>query len=182
MLFTVVNVQFITGSQLGIHKVIGTWNTWGKHWHVQGGVGVGRGSSSVGWGGIDTAGVHVCDRANGGFWHQQMLLHRFVLKFCLLPQSSYFTFISGLWRIIKNTSCCECTSNNQTLIVLLCCNVQSKYLYIYSVKQMTGGKIKIVFNQLHQRQGRGGEIKKKSFEVAMIIKSPTPPFCSIILR
>lgn len=41
---------------------------------------------------------------------------------------------------------------------------------------MTGGKIKIVFNQL-QRQGCGREIKKKkkSFEIAVIIKSPPPP-------
>lgn len=60
MLFTVVNVQFITGSQLGIHEVIGTWNTLGKHWHVQGAVG--RGGLLVGWGGFDTAGAHVGDR------------------------------------------------------------------------------------------------------------------------
>lgn len=56
-------MQFITGSQLGIHKVIGTWNTWGKHWHVQGRGGMG---GYVGWGGFDTAGAHVCDRARWG--------------------------------------------------------------------------------------------------------------------
>lgn len=36
-------MQFITGSQLGIHKVIGTWNTWGGNTGMY--KGVGRGSS-----------------------------------------------------------------------------------------------------------------------------------------
>lgn len=43
-------MQFITGSQFGIHKVIGTWNTWGKHWHVRRGE-VGRGGGR-GWDGV----------------------------------------------------------------------------------------------------------------------------------
>ena len=68
----------------------------------------------------------------------------FVLLFCLnllsflLPKALVFTFIIflGYEGIIKNnTSCCECTSNNQTSIVLLCHNVQFIYLYIYSGKK-----------------------------------------------
>lgn len=56
----------------------------------------------------------------------------------LLPKALVFTFIIflGYEGIIKNnTSCCECTSNNQTSIVLLCHNVQFIYLYIYSGKK-----------------------------------------------
>lgn len=61
----------------------------------------------------------------------------------LLPKALVFTFIIflGYEGIIKNnTSCCECTSNNQTSIVLLCHNVQFIYLYIYSGKKKTEKK------------------------------------------
>lgn len=56
-------MQFITGSQLGIHKVIGTWKHMGeKHWHVQGGGGVVGGMGGFGHG----RRAQVCDGIRSG--------------------------------------------------------------------------------------------------------------------
>lgn len=102
----------------------------------------GGNTSEPGWGG-GSGGVTVCGGGEVGYflWHQT-LLHCFCLSFFLsffffkpflfTSKSCISLFYSfGLWRIIvkNNTSCCECTSNNQTSIVLLCHNVQ--YIFIY---------------------------------------------------
>lgn len=103
----------------------------------------GRGVTRRGWGkGLGGVCVCVCGGVRSGIFFD--ISRRYCIVFCsffnlffplrLLPKAliSLFHF-SGLWRIIKNnTSCCECTSNNQ--IVLLCHNVQFIYLYIYSGK------------------------------------------------
>lgn len=144
------------------------------------------GGGRAGWGGVvrmgrDWHGRRACVwQGKWGILTSADTAAQVWLKILFTSQSSYFTFISGLWRIIKNnTSCCECTSNNQTLIVLLCCNVQSKYLYIYSVKQMTGGKIKSF--QPTPETRTWGE-KKVIRSCCDHKKPPPPPFCSIILR
>lgn len=92
------------------------------------------------WGGGGGGGVCLCGRVRSGIFFD--ISRRYCIVFvyffilcCLLPKAliSLFHF-SGLWILKNNTSCCECTSNNQTSIVLLCHNVQFIYLYIYSGK------------------------------------------------
>lgn len=129
----------------------------GEHWHVHGAGGQGKGGGASGpsvrcrgWqhvgtrgGGGGAGGVAVCGGVRSGIFFD---IRRYCIVFvCLFFVvfffQTFFLFTSkscislfysfGLWRIIvkNNTSCCECTSNNQTSIVLLCHNVQ--YIFIY---------------------------------------------------
>lgn len=150
-----------------------------RGWGGQGGVVWGNRSDGGGGWGYHTWSAHVVVCVSGWGWvfsltsvdatalFGDIFLFFFPLFFFLiLPKAvciSRFHF-SGLWRIVmNNTSCCECTSNNQTLIVLLCCNVQFIYLYIYSEKrngEKRKRKKKVIlwtgFTQQHQRQGSKG--------------------------
>lgn len=141
-----------------------------SYWHLehmgetlactQGGAGAESGRSFDGpgrWGLVNTAGlgfrvwgacVFVCGGVRSGIFFD--ISRRYcIVCFCFFLYPFWFTskrlflfhFFSGLWRIIKNnTSCCECTSNNQTSIVLLCHNVQFIYLYIYTGKKTSNRK------------------------------------------
>lgn len=135
--------------------------------------GRGRGGGAmVGWVGL-TRQECVCDGVRSGIltsadataqvWLFFFLILCFSFLLFFFLKKALISLISGLWRIIKNnTSCCECTSNNQTLIVLLCRNVQSKYLYIYSVKtnDRRGKKKDFQPTTPETRKRGGGGIKK----------------------